>query len=90
MSDATTTEGRESYLPNHGRSETEPDCETSAYLGTYGDERTASESTYLNANETNGTNESPPAMRRISQSPACVNDGYDGPSSDAALCVLDL
>ena len=51
-----TTEGRVNYLPKRGRSETERDCETSAYCGTYYDvRRTESENAYPSANEMSGT-----------------------------------
>ena len=51
--------GGGSYLLRHERSETEHDCETSAYWGTYYDVRRAvSESAY------SSTNENPPATRR--------------------------
>ena len=65
----------------------ERDCGTSAYCGTYFDVRRAeNEIAYSNANETNGTNEKPPATRRRTREPS-LNGDYDDPSPCAALRV---
>ena len=76
-----------SCLPSCGRSETEH-YEMSAYWGTYDNvRRTESESAYSSANETNGRNENPPAMRRRTRIPPSPNYGYDDPCPCAALRV---
>ena len=80
--------GHVSCLPTRGRSETEHDCVTSAYCGTYCDvRRMENENAYPSAKETNGTSENPPATRRRTRSPPSPNDDYGGPSPCAALCV---
>ena len=79
------TEGRESYLLNRGRSGMARDCGTNAYWRTYDDESgTANESAYSSANETNGTNENPPATRGRTQSPPSPCGDYGDPHPCAA------
>ena len=63
-----------SCLPKGGRSETERDCGTSVYYGTYCDvRRVENESAYSSSNETNGTSENPPVTRRRTRSPPSPN-----------------
>ena len=85
------TEGHESYLPKRGRSETELDSGTSAYSGTYIDERrTKNENAYPSANETTRVNEGPPAARSRTRSPPSPIGDCDDSSPCAALRVKDL
>ena len=66
----------------------ERDCGTSAYWRTCCDvRRTENENAYPSVNETNGTNENPPATRRRTQSPSSLNGNYDDPSPCTALRV---
>ena len=83
--------GHGSCLPTSGRSETERDCGTSAYYWTYFDvRRTENENAYPSVNETNGTNENPPATRMRTRNPPSPNGNYDNPRSSNIRSMIRL